>query len=163
MLVTQGWQKLVDDKGNLNAVDRLFTQFSVPLEEAGVQLKEIHTEFENLLEYSTQYLSLSTLPYRVTRWRIFHAPCASDWHNFLVLVELLFSLPSSNGKAEHVFSQVDMIKTEKRTRLSNEALNDLLMITSNDVPLKDFNPEAAITLGSNEKIGRPNQKEKKKI
>ena len=54
-----------------------------------------------------------------------------------------------------------MIKTEKRTRLSNEALDDLLMITSNNVPLKDFNPEAAITLWSNEKIRRPNQKERR--
>ena len=77
MLATQGWQKLVDDKDNLDAVDRLVTQFSVPLEEAGVQLEDIHTEFENLLEYSAQYLSLSTLPYRVTWWRIFHVPCAS--------------------------------------------------------------------------------------
>ena len=102
-----------------------------------------------MLEYSTRYISLSTLPYR-----------ASDWHNFLVLVELLFSLPSSNGKVERIFSQVDVIKTEKRTRLCNEALDDLLMITANNVPLKDFNSEAAITLWSKEKIQRPNQKER---
>ena len=115
-----------------------------------------------MLEYSTRYLSLSTLPYRASWWRIFHAPCASDWHNFLVFVELLFSLPSSNGKVERIFSQVDVIKTEKRTRLCNEALDDLLMITANNVPLKDFNPEAAITLWSKEKIRRPNQKERRK-
>ena len=161
ILATQGWQKLVDDEDSLDAVDRLATQFSTPLQGAGVQLEEIHAEFESVLEYSTRYISLSTLPYRASWWQIFHAPCASDWHNFLVLVELLFSLPSSNGKVERIFSQVDVIKTEKRTRLCNEAL-DLLMITANNVPLKDFNPEAAITLWSKEKIRRPNQKERRK-
>lgn len=128
VLATQGWQKLVDDEDSLDVVDRLATQFSTPLQGAGVQLEEIHAEFESMLEYSTRYLSLSTLPYRASWWRIFHAPCASDWHNFLVLVELLFSLPSSNGKVKCIFSQVDVIKTEKRTRLCNEALDDLLMI-----------------------------------
>ena len=128
VLATQGWQKLVDYEDSLDAVDRLATQFSTPFQGAGVQLEEIHAEFESVLEYSTRYLSLSTLPYRVSWWQIFHAPCASDWHNFLVLVELLFSLPSSNGKVEHIFSQVDVIKREKRTRLCNEALDDLLII-----------------------------------
>ena len=63
---------------------------------------------------------------------------------------------------ERIFSQVDVIKTEKRTRLCNEAIDDLLMITANNVPLKDFNPESAITLWSKEKIRRPNQKERRK-
>lgn len=159
VLATQGWQKLVDEKNSLEAVDRLVTQFSIPLTGAGAQLEEIHTEFENVLEYSIQYISLSTLNYRASWWRIFCAPCASDWRNVLVLVELLFSLPS---RLEHTFSQVDVIKTNKKTKLSNETLDDLLMLTSNNVKLKDFNPDAAINLWSRDKIRRPNQKERKK-
>ena len=45
VLATQGWQKLVDDEDSLDAVDRLATQFSTPLQGAGVQLEEIHAEF----------------------------------------------------------------------------------------------------------------------
>ena len=54
------------------------------------------------------------------------------------MVELLFSLPASNGVVERVFSQVSVIKTKKRCSLSNESLDDLLTITSAHVPLKDF-------------------------
>ena len=51
-----------------------------------------------------------------------------------------------------------MIKTEKRTRLFNEALDDLLMITSNNVPLKDFNPEAASLLDQMRRLEGPIRK-----
>ena len=75
VLATQGWQKLVDDKHNLDAVDRLVTQFSVLLEGAGVQLEEIHTEFARVF-YSVLITFHFTL--QATWWQIFHAPCASD-------------------------------------------------------------------------------------
>ena len=69
----------------------------------------------------------------------------------------------SNGKVERVFSQVDMIKTEKRTRLFNEALDGLLMITSNNVPLKDFNPEAASLFGQMRRLEGPIRKKGENI
>ena len=74
------------------------------------------------------------------------------------MVELLFSLPASNGVVERVFSQVSVIKTKKRCSLSNESLDDLLTITSAHVPLKDFCPYNAINLWWKEKVRRPNQK-----
>ena len=55
-----------------------------------------------------------------------------------------------------------MIKTEKRTRLFNEALDDLLMITSNNVPLKDFNPEAASLFGQMRRLEGPIRKKRRK-
>ena len=157
MLATQGWQKLVDEGDDLKAVDRLVSQFSIPLQAAGTLIEEVHSEFQNVLEYATQYISLSVLPYRATWWRIFSAPCASDWANFLILIELLFSLPSSNGKVERVFSQVNVIKIGRRTQLSNDRLNDLTMVASNNVPLQDFRPDDAIILWWREKVQRPNQ------
>ena len=136
MLATQGWQKLVDESDDLKAVnDRLISQFLIPLQAAGTQIEEVHSEFQDVLEYSIQYISLSILPYHTTWWGFFNAPCASDWANFVILIELLFSLPLSNGKVEHVFYQVNAIKTDRRMQLLNDSLDDLTMVVSNNVPL----------------------------
>ena len=38
------------------------------------------------------------------------------------------SLPSSNGKIEQSFSRMNVVKTNKRSLLSNDTLNDLLLL-----------------------------------
>jgi len=81
-----------------------------------------------MLEYACQFISLSTLDYRAVWWRLFHAPVSSECENILTLVELLFSLPSSTGMVERLFSQMKIAKTKKRSLLSNEASDDLLTI-----------------------------------
>ena len=53
---------------------------------------------------------LSTLEYRAVWWRFFHAPSASEWANALVLIQLLFSLPASNGR-ECFLSTIALILT----------------------------------------------------
>ena len=77
-----------------------------------------------------------------------------------MLAELLFSLPASNGTLERVFSQVGVIKSNKRALLSNETLYDLLIVATDDLTLKEFSLDAAIDLWWKEKIRRPNQKPK---
>ena len=57
---TQGWQKLVDQGDDLKTVDRIVSQFSIPLQAAATQTEEVHSEFQNVLEYSTQHILLST-------------------------------------------------------------------------------------------------------
>jgi len=161
VLATQGWQKLFDEKDNLEAIDQLAQHFCFSLTKAGVRVEDIHTEFESMLEYACQFISLSTLDYRAVWWRLFHAPVSSEWRNILTLVELLFSLPSSNGMVERLFSQMKIAKTKKRSLLSNEALDDLLTISSAQVPLKEFSPEEAIDIWWNDRIRRPNQKSRK--
>lgn len=69
-------------------------------------MEEIHAEFDAILQYACPYISLSTLSYQSVWWRLFHVPVATEWANALTLVELLFSLPVSNGTLERVFSQV---------------------------------------------------------
>ena len=93
-------------------IDRLGERFEQPLVSAGVDITELRKEFIELLEHSTQFISLSTLSYKEVWWRLFHAPCASQWTNILTLAKLLFSLPSSNGKLERMFSMM-VIKSEK--------------------------------------------------
>ena len=71
MLATQGWQKIQDEQADvvdggdecetsLNAIKRLADHFKEPLERAGVNVSEIHCEFEELVVYATQFISLST-------------------------------------------------------------------------------------------------------
>ena len=52
-------------------------------------------------------------------------------------------------------------KANKRTLLSNDSLNDLLTLTSDQTPLNEFSPDAAIDLWWNAKVRRPNQRKRK--
>ena len=103
ILGTQGWEKTVEENDSMEAINRLVERFTVPLQAASANIGEIAGEFEALVHYTIQFISLSTLDYRAVWWRIFHAPTAIEWCNVLLLAKLLFSLPASNGKFERFF------------------------------------------------------------
>jgi hypothetical protein len=99
-LSTHGWEKVLQEAEEdsvefMEPVSRLVQKFEVPLESAGANKDEICSEFKEMIQYGTQYISLATLDYRSTWWRLFHAPVSSDWSSVLILAELLFSLPAS--------------------------------------------------------------------
>ena len=52
---------------------------------------------------------------------------------------------------------MNVIKTNKRSVLSNESLDNLLMLSINGPPLKEFCPDAAIDLWWKDKLCRPHQ------
>ena len=54
-----------------------------------------------------------------------------------------------------------VIKSEKRTSLSNSTIDDLHALNANQIPLEDFNPDASIELWWKDKIRRPNQRQRK--
>ena len=162
VLATQGWEKILEDEAPLNCVDRLVERFATPLLGAQADVSQIREEFTSLMQYAVQFISLATMDYRAVWWRIFHAPTAYEWSNALILIQLLFSLPTSNGKLERVFSQMNVIKTNKRSLLSNESLDDLLLLSIDGPPLKDFCPDAAIDLWWKERVRRPHQNPRKK-
>ena len=123
VLATQGWEKVAveddqkediatsEDDGTddlshsdpLDAVDRLVNQFRITLQKAGANTDEIRSEFKAMLEYVVQFISLSTMDYKSTWWRLFNCPNSSEWKNKLLLARILFSLPGSNGKLERAF------------------------------------------------------------
>ena len=113
ILNTQGWEKLIKEKYHLEELLQLISRFKIPLEGAGADTEEIYKEFEEIMEYTVNFISLSTLDYSSVWWRLFHCPSRSEWANALILIELLFSLPASNGKVERVFSTSNVIKVEK--------------------------------------------------
>ena len=126
VLSTHGWEKLVEDS-DMAPIDRLAIRFAVPLQHAQADTDVMKTEFCAMIEYIVQYISLSTLDYHSVWWRLFRAPNTSEWTNILLLSEL-FSLPASNGKLERILSLLGEIKTDKRSRLTNESLDDLLLV-----------------------------------
>lgn len=157
MLGSQGWEKAIEENDSIEAISRLVQRFTISLQGASANTEEIVGEFIALVQYAIQFISFSTLDYRAVWWKIFHAPTASEWSNVLILAKLLFSLPSSNGKLERVFSQ---LKTKKRTLLSNDSLDDLLLLLSDQTPLQEFCPDAAIDLWWRSKGGLTNDQEK---
>ena len=165
MLSTHGWQKLIDDQSDsdedgedpFKAIDQLTERFKFPLEKAGADLSEMRSEFEAMISYATQFISLATMEYQSVWWHLFHAPNKSEWSNVLILANLLFSLPVSNGKLERTFSQVNLIKSTKRSSLSTDALSDLLVVNADKSSLKEFSPDSAIDLWWNAKTRRPTQ------
>ena len=68
------------------------------------------------------------------------------WPNVLLLCEVIFSLPFSNGVVERIFSILKVIKTEKCTNLSVDTLRDLLEIKVEEPGFDDFKPQPAIKL-----------------
>ena len=160
VLATQGWEKLVRECTQLDGLQRIITHFTIPLEGASIDCSKIPEEFQNLMLYAIEFISLSTLEYRSVWWRLFNSPSSSEWSNALGLVELLLSLPASNGKVERSFSQMNIIKTSKRSLLSNDTLDDLLFLAVDEVPLAKFNPDKAIDCWWNDKQRRPNQKKR---
>ena len=162
VLSTHGWEKAIEEEDQLEAVDRLVERFTVPLEGAGANPAEIHAEFVNMMQYASQHFSLATVDYRSVWLQIFHAFDSTEWTNVLMLTQLLFSLPASNGKLERVFSTVNLIKVNKRSSLSNESLDDLLVLNSERVPIQDFNPDPGINLWWESKTRRPAQKPRKR-
>ena len=162
VLATKGWEKLLEEKTLLDNLDRLVERFAIPLQGALADCSKIKEEFKSVLQYAVQYISLSTMDYHTVWWRIFNGPTASEWSSVLILVELLFSLPASNGKLECAFSQMNVIKTNKRSSLTNKSLDDLLLLATDGAPLKEFCPDAAIDLWWTDKLCRPNQRKRKK-
>ena len=69
-------------------------------------------------------------------------PAASSWPNLLLLCELVFSLPSSNGRVEQIFSSLKVIKTMNKKSLSVNTLE----IFVEGPPLDCFSADSAVDL-----------------
>ena len=68
ILSTHGWEKVLEELGQLEAVGRLVEKFRLPLEGASANTTEIHAEFGEIMQYAAQYVSLSTMDYRSVWW-----------------------------------------------------------------------------------------------
>ena len=115
-----------------------------PVLNADIEVDKIRGEFEAMISYAAQFMSFSTI------WTtsLFGGYCCMPLppRNALMLARLLFSIPFSNGKLERVFSQLNLIKTNKRATLSDQALQDLMTLNASRIALKNHTPNSAIPL-----------------
>ena len=52
--------------------------------------------------------------------------------------------PFTNAKLELAFSQMNCVKTDRRSNLSRDRLDILLRISEDSLSLEEFNPDASI-------------------
>lgn len=139
------------------------SHFQEPLKQQGLKVSQLEVidEWHDMLDYSTNYLSLSSQHYRSTWYKIFQSSSASKWQNILLLIRLFFTLPVSNAIVERMFNCLGRVKTPKRASLSQETLEDILRIQTEGPPLESYNPTVALEGWERAKRRRPNQKQRK--
>ena len=156
-LDTQSWCSSVTDDDEtdqedkvlaqiLSAVEYITVSFREPLEAKGVDLACLQDEVEEVVEHARQYLSLDKEDYRRIWYKLSVSPDASRWKNVLMVSELGFSLPFSNGCVERLFSSLKLVKTDRRTRMHKSTLGDLMEIQAQGLALGNFSPEQAVSL-----------------
>ena len=107
--------------------------------------------------------AIETEAYHKVWYKLHVCPDASRWKDILILCELCFSLPFSNGRVERMFSSMKLIKTDRRTRLKQDTLSDLLEIHVEGPTLHNFTPKHAVEAwwSSCKTSRRPNQSARK--
>ena len=109
-----------------------------------------------IVEYAKRYLNLVQDDYKVIWWKLFNSPDNTKWTNILAVVELLFCLPVSNGHLECVFSQLKLVKSERRTCLGEDRLDQLIRINLEAPVLAQWDPSSAVKLWWQDKTRRLN-------
>ena len=77
------------------------------------------------------------------------------------MTELLFALPFTNSKVERTFSTMKVVKTDQRTSLKTNILDDLMETNVEGPSLDNFSADRAINLWWSDRTRRPNQKPRK--
>ena len=159
VLATQGWERSETPSFGYPALEYLSERFAAPLQHANIDTALLQGEWDNLVGYGKDYLNLATEENNVIWWKLFNSPSAKEWANILGLVEMLFCLPMSNGHLERVFSQLKLIKTNRRNCLSEDRLDSLVRIATTGPPLKQWDAGNAVELWWSDKkrrnVGEP--------
>ena len=156
ILATHGWEQSENPSVPHGALESVCQRFRSPLEKAGTDISSVKEEWDDLLDYSKRYLNLVQKDYKVIWWKLFNAVDAKKWSNVLAVIELLFCLPIANGRVERVFSQLKLIKNNRRTCLRENTLDQLLRINVEGPPLSDWDPTHALELWYMDKTRRLN-------
>ena len=100
-------------------------------------MSSIHDEVVEAVQYARKLFSIAD-DYHKTWYKLHVIPDTSKWPNVLLLCNLLFSIPVSNGYAESIFSSINIIKTERTATMRTDTLSDLIKIHTEEISLADF-------------------------
>ena len=159
LLATNGWEQTESASFGHAALDAVCERFSTPLESASVDCFVVKDEWDSMVEYGKKFLNLVQEDYKVIWWKLFNAIDSSQWSNVLTVIELLFCLPMANGRLERVFSQLKLIKTNRRTNLGEDSLDYLVRVNVEGPPLSEWDASRAFELWQHAKIRRVNRKD----
>ena len=141
-LDTQAWYSHKTDESFSHqlteAVSMLVENFRAPLEAKATDLAAIQEEAKEMLDYAHQYLRVDRDGYQHVWYRVAFGPDCTQFRNLVAIAQLLFSLPFSTAKVERLFSSLKLIKTDRRTSLSQETLSDLLEVSVEGTELENF-------------------------
>ena len=73
ILSTQGWERSDDSTFGYTALDNICQWFCLPLDKAGVDRSLVKEEWDDIVDYSKQYLNLVQDEYKVVWWKLFNA------------------------------------------------------------------------------------------
>ena len=128
ILATNGWERSESTSFGYAALNAICERFQIPLENASVDYSAIQDEWDDMVDYGRKYLNLVQEDLKVIWWKFFNTVDAKQWSNVLAVIELLFCLPMSNGRLERVFSQLKLIKVNRRTCLREDTLDQLIRV-----------------------------------
>jgi len=103
------------------------SKFLVPLEHANADCSLLQLEWNGMVDYAKRCINL-TESYRQVQWKLSNNSDCVRWNNILSLIEIVFTIPVSNGHLVRCFSQMKILKTDKRSSLSEKRLDGLLRI-----------------------------------
>jgi hypothetical protein len=78
-----------------------------------------------------------------TAWSDIHSVFEEDFQ-ILILFDLLMNLPPISVACETSFSQMKLIKTSRRLRLSGFTLNSLMLVKLESPSIDEFCPDTAV-------------------
>ena len=154
ILATNGWERSESASFGHAALDAICQRFQIPLETASIDCAAVQEEWDDMVDYGKKYLNLVQEDYKVLWWKLFNAVDSKDWKNILGVVELLFCLPMSNGHLEQVFSQLKLIKVNRRTCLGEDTLDRLVRINVEGPSLSRWDASYALELWQKDKVRR---------
>ena len=67
-----------------------------------------------------------------------------SYSNILLIIDLIRTLPASSAENERGFSLMKLVKTDRRSRMNNATLNDLMTIQLESGSVLNFDPDPAI-------------------
>lgn len=148
LLATNGWEQSQSTSFGYVVLDAICQRFQIPLSNAYVDCSVVQVERDDMVDYGRRYLNLVQEDYWIIWWKIFNAVAAKQWSNVLAIIELLFCLPLSYGHLERVFSQLKLIRSDRRTCFGEDTLDHPIRINveAPSLPLFEWDASGALDL-----------------
>ena len=86
--------------------------------------------------FSTKFSTLT--------WRQVNVRFLEEFPNILQLMDLVLTLPATNTACERGFSHMKLIKTDRRSTISEEMISDNILIKLQSESIEHFDPMPAI-------------------